>query len=105
MSSPEIRSSLDTPGPSGLQHGFGIGPIPDLVFVAFFVRNPAQFVRRGLEEEVLLRGELAEDSEFLVEIGRTALKARNCLAAASELCNKCLERDSRRSVAWFMGGH
>ena len=38
-----------------------------------------------------------------VETGRTALKARNCLAAASKFCNKFLERDSRNSAAWFIG--
>ena len=75
------------------------------MLVSLFVGNTAQFVRRGLEEDVLFRGELSENSELFLVIGRTALKARSCLAAASELCNKCLERDSRRSMAWFMGGH
>jgi len=75
------------------------------MLVSFLVGNAAQFVRWILEEEVLLCSDLAEDGEFLVVIGRTSLKARNCFAAASELCNKCLERDSRRSAAWFMGGH
>lgn len=70
-------------GPGGFQHGLGIGQKPDLVLVAFLVRDAAQFVRRGLEEEPLLVGGLVEDSEFLVEIGSTALKARNCFAAAS----------------------
>ena len=92
-------------GPSdGGREVFPTG-IPGLVLVAFLVGRAAQFVRWGLEEEALLGCDMAEDSEFLVEIGSTALKARNCFAAASELCNKCLERDSRRSVAWSMGGH
>ena len=91
--------------PSCFEHRLGPLQIPDLVFVSFLVRSAAQFVRRGLEEEPLLVGDLVEDSEFLMEIGSTALNARNCFAAASELCNKCLERDSRRSVAWFMNGH
>ena len=47
----------------------------------------------------------AEYSEFLVVIGSTALKARSCFAAAAEVFNVCFERDSRSSVAWFMGGH
>jgi hypothetical protein len=79
--------------------------IPDLVLVALVVRRAAQFVRSDREEEAALVGVVAEDSEFLVVIGRTALKARSCFAAASELFNVCLERDSRSSVARFMGGH
>lgn len=73
------------------------------MFVSFVVGCPVQFDRRGLEDESALVCAGAEDSEFLVVIGRTALKACNCFEAASELCNKCFERDSRSSVAWFMG--
>jgi len=72
---------------------------------SFLVGDAAQLDRWLLEEKSLLCGDLAEDGEFFVVIGRTSLKARNCFTAASELCNKCLERDSRRSVAWFMKGH
>lgn len=43
------------------------------------------------------------DSDFLVVTGRTSLKARSCFAAASELFNVCLERDSRSRAAWLMG--
>ena len=75
------------------------------MFVSFVVGCAIQFGRRCLEDESALFCADSEDSEFLVVIGRTALKARNCFAAASELCNKCFERDSRSSVAWFMGGH
>ena len=57
--------------------------MPVLVLFSFLVRSAAQFVRRGLEEEPLLVGDLVEDTEFLVEIGSTALKRRNCFAAAS----------------------
>ena len=73
------------------------------MFVSFVVGGAAQFGRRILEDESALLCIGAEDSEFLVEIGRTSLKARNCFAAASELCNKCFERDSRSSVACLMG--
>ena len=69
------------------------------------VGRPDQFDRRGMEEESAFFGVLSENSEFLVEIGRTALKARNCFAAASELFNGCFKRDSRSGVAWFMSGH
>jgi hypothetical protein len=75
------------------------------MFVSLLVGNTAQFVRLGLEEEVLFACDLSENGEFFSVIGITALKARNCFAAASELCNKCLERDSRSIMAWFMGGH
>lgn len=69
--------------PGCFEDGLGLGPIPDLVFVAFLVGGAAQFVRRGFEEEALLFGVLAEDGEFFVVIGRTSLKARNCFTAAS----------------------
>jgi hypothetical protein len=75
------------------------------LLVALVVRWAAQLGWWPGEEEVVFRGVAAEDSEFLVVIGRTALKARSCFAAASELFNVCLERDSRSSVARFMGGH
>lgn len=48
--------------------------------------------------------EQVADTEFLVEIGITALKARNCRTAASVLCNRCLERDSRNCSALFIVG-
>jgi hypothetical protein len=91
--------------PGGFEVAFGSWLIPNLMLVALFVGNPAQLVWRSLEEEVLPEGDFEEDGEFLSVIGITALKARNCFTAASELCNKCLERDSRRSAAWFMGRH
>jgi hypothetical protein len=91
--------------PSRLQHGPCFRLEPNLMLVAFVVRRSAQEVRGLAEEESLFFRELAEDSEVLVEIGSTALKARNCFAAASELRNKCWERDSFRSEAWFMVGH
>ena len=70
-------------GPSGFEVGFRFLLEPDLVFVSFVVGSLIQFDRRGLEDESVLFCVGAEDSEFLVEIGRTALKARNCFAAAS----------------------
>jgi hypothetical protein len=70
-------------GPGGLEIGSGFLLEPDLMFVSFVVGCPVQFDRRGLEDESVLFCVGAEDSEFLVEIGRTALKARNCFAAAS----------------------
>lgn len=75
------------------------------MLVSLFVGNLAQLDGRRFEEEALRVGDFEKQGEFLSVIGITALKARNCFAAASELCNKCLERDSRRSMAWFMGGH
>ena len=99
------NEQADEVWPRCLEHRLGLGTIPDLMLVSFLVGDAAQFVRRGFEEQRLFSGVLAEDCELLVVIGRTSLKARNCVAAASELCNKCLERDSRRSVAWFTGGN
>jgi hypothetical protein len=90
--------------PSGFEDSLGAGKIPDLVLVALVVGRAAQLGRWLGEEEAVFRGIAAEDSEFLAVIGRTALKARNCFAAASELFNVCLERDSRSSVARFMRG-
>ncbi len=78
---------------------------PDLVLVPLIVGSPAQLGRRLCEDKSFFRGIGSEDGKFLEVMGRTALKTRNCLAAASELVNVCLERDSRSSVIWFMAGH
>ena len=91
--------------PRCLENVASFGLEPNLVFVAFVVRRAAQDGWCLVKEEPAFFRKLAEDSEVLAEIGRTSLKARNCFAAASELCNKCLERDSLSSKAWFMRGH
>jgi hypothetical protein len=75
------------------------------VLVAFVVRRAAQLGRGLGEVEAGFVGVGVENSEFLLVIGRTALKASNCFAAASEFFNKCFERDSRNCMAWFMGRH
>ena len=75
------------------------------MLVSLVVRRLAQRGWRIGEEEAGFFSVGVEDSEFFVVIGRTALKARNCFAAASELCNKCLERDSRSREACVMAGH
>ncbi len=75
------------------------------MLVPFVVRRSAQFFRRSREAKSEFFDVGSEDSELFMEIGRTALKARNCFAAASELFNVCFERDSRSRLAWFMGGH
>jgi len=90
-------------GPSGFEVGLRCLVEPDLMLVALVVWRAAQFGRRPVEDESDFGGVAAEDGEFFVEIGRTALKARSCLTAASELFNVCFKRDSRSSVAWFMG--
>lgn len=86
-------------GPSGLEEDLPGRKVPNLVLVALFVRCTTQFRRRFGEVEAPLFGIGTKNSEFLAVIGRTALKARSCFAAASELFNVCFERDSRSSVA------
>lgn len=91
--------------PSGFQETGRICQEPHLMLVPLIIRSPAQFGRWLREDEFLLGGVGPEDGEFFEVMGRTALKTRNCLAAASELVNVCLERESRSSVIWFMAGH
>ena len=93
----------DSGGPSGLEEAVGFFKKPDLMFVPLVVGRAAQ---RGWwvgAEVAVLPAAVAENSEFLDEIGRTALKARNCFTAPSEHFNKCFERDARSKVIWFMG--
>ncbi len=92
-------------GPSGFEETGGFREEPYLMLVALVVGWTTQFGRRFYELEAEFLGVVREDSEFLVEIGRTALKTRSCFTAAAELFNVCFERDSRSSLAWFMGGH
>ena len=75
------------------------------MFVSFVVGRADQRGWRTGKEEIVLPGVISENSDFFDEIGRTALKARNCFTAASEVFNKCFERDSRSKVIWFMAGH
>lgn len=70
-------------GPSDLQHRFLVLKEPDLMLVALVVGRTAQFCRWSPEAEAVLADVVVEDADFLVEIGRTALKARNCFTAAS----------------------
>jgi len=53
------------------------------MLVALVFGRAAQFFRGRSEEEASFPGVAPEDGDFLVEIGRTALKARNCFTAAS----------------------
>jgi hypothetical protein len=53
------------------------------MLVSLLVRSSIQFVRRGRDDETGLVGIVAENSEFLGVIGRTSLKARNCLTASA----------------------
>jgi hypothetical protein len=62
-------------GPGGLENGPFVAEEPDLMLVALVVGRTDQFFRRTLEEEASFTDVVAEDSDFLVEIGRTALKA------------------------------
>jgi len=100
----EDKKSEET-RPCRFEHGPGIRQELNLMFVAFVVRRATQFGWRIPEVETCFPGVTVEDSDFLEVMGRTALKARNCFAAASELFNVCFERDSRRKLAWFMGRH
>jgi hypothetical protein len=70
-------------GPRRLENRFLMTEEPDLMLVALVVGRSAQFFRRSFEEETVFVDIVEEDSDFLVEIGRTALKARNCFTAAS----------------------
>ncbi len=67
--------------------GFEVGGLvfikPDLMLVALLVGGAAQLVWRGAEDEAGFIGIGAENSEFLLVIGRTSLKARNCFTASS----------------------
>lgn len=69
------------------------------MFVPFVVGRTAQLFRTLPEKEACLVCVVAEYSDFFEVIGRTALNTRNCVAAASEFRNVCLERDSFSSVA------
>lgn len=68
------------------------------MLVAFVVGWAVQRGWRTREDVSALFDVVAENSDFLDEIGKTSLKARNCFAAASELFNKCFERESRSNV-------
>lgn len=70
-------------GPRRFEDRFLMTDEPDLMFVALVVGRSAQFFRRRFKEETAFSTPVEEDSDFLVEIGRTALKARNCFTAAS----------------------
>jgi len=70
-------------GPGGLEKTLCIGKVPDLMFIALLVRQATQVWRGGFNEEVPFRDVAEEDGEFLVEIGSTSLKTRNCFTAAA----------------------
>ena len=56
---------------------------PNLMLISLVVRRAVQVGWFVGKVEAGFFGVGAEDSEFLVVIGRTALKARNCFTAAS----------------------
>jgi hypothetical protein len=72
--------------------------------VPLLIRRTTQRFGRCSEDEPSLGCVSSKNTDFLEVMGRTALKTRNCFAAATEFFNMCLERYSRRSAIWFMVG-
>ena len=79
--------------------------IPDLVLVSLIGRRAIQFGRRSTQEEAFPAGFFAKDGKLFCEMGRTALKARNCLAASSEDFNEWREREVLRILPFNIDRH